>query len=201
MRFHWLKTCTRVGLTLTTTHSSTFMLPGVFGANVLSLCGKRLPRELKQRICQWASWKSTASLIIICALNREYRCQIIMCNRHFICIDLRMIVTRTSTTWGFHAACKSHLKNVLISSLPFSKAFPALRLFKDSTAQSPDYRNDRTLDAMLEFLKQRLSTDEQVANMHPAAQGKQHRSFISNTVFHVIISMYVYGTHLADSSM
>lgn len=51
------------------------------------------------------------------------------------------------------------------------QAFPNLRLFKDSTAQNPDYRNDRTLDAMMSFIKQKLATDEQVASMHPAAQG------------------------------
>lgn len=54
------------------------------------------------------------------------------------------------------------------------QAFPALRLFKDSVAQPPDYRNDRTLDAMMEFIKQRLATDEQINLMHPTAQA-EHR--------------------------
>jgi hypothetical protein len=54
------------------------------------------------------------------------------------------------------------------------QAFPNLRLFKDSEPQPPDYRNDRTVDAMLEFVKQRLATDEQVALMHPEAQA-QHK--------------------------
>eukprot|EP01041_Mallomonas_annulata_P009182 gene9182-19039_t len=50
------------------------------------------------------------------------------------------------------------------------QAFPALRLFKDSQAQSPDYRSDRTLEALVEFLHSRLAQDEQVANMDPEAK-------------------------------
>ena len=37
-----------------------------------------------------------------------------------------------------------------------SKAFPALRLFKKREAQTPDYRSDRTLEAMLEYVKATL---------------------------------------------
>ena len=38
------------------------------------------------------------------------------------------------------------------------QAFPNLRMFKDDTVQPPDYRNDRTVDAMMEFVKTRLGT-------------------------------------------
>ena len=50
-----------------------------------------------------------------------------------------------------------------------------LRLFKDSESQTPDYRNDRTLDALMDFLKRKIATDEQIALMHPVAQGESPR--------------------------
>eukprot|EP00607_Mallomonas_marina_P001957 CAMPEP_0182428972 /NCGR_PEP_ID=MMETSP1167-20130531/25169_1 /TAXON_ID=2988 /ORGANISM="Mallomonas Sp, Strain CCMP3275" /LENGTH=386 /DNA_ID=CAMNT_0024612237 /DNA_START=330 /DNA_END=1490 /DNA_ORIENTATION=+ len=50
------------------------------------------------------------------------------------------------------------------------QAFPALRLFKDSQPQSPDYRSDRTVEAFTEFIKSRLAQDEQVANMDEQAK-------------------------------
>ena len=54
------------------------------------------------------------------------------------------------------------------------QAFPNLRLFKDDVVQPPDYRNDRTVEAMMEFMKSRLALDEQVAQMHPDQQ-KEHK--------------------------
>jgi hypothetical protein len=60
------------------------------------------------------------------------------------------------------------------------QAFPALRLFKDSVAQPPDYRMDRTLDAMMEFVKQRLATDEQVCIC-----------IYINTCIHIYIYLYI----------
>ena len=36
------------------------------------------------------------------------------------------------------------------------QAFPNLRLFKDEAVQPPDYRSDRTVDAMMDFIKTRL---------------------------------------------
>ena len=54
------------------------------------------------------------------------------------------------------------------------QAFPNLRLFKDDAVQPPDYRNDRTLESMLEFLKSRVSVDEQLAQLHPDQQ-REHR--------------------------
>lgn len=45
------------------------------------------------------------------------------------------------------------------------QAFPSLKLFVDGKPQPPDYRNDRTVDAFMEFLKQRVAVDEQVARM------------------------------------
>lgn len=47
------------------------------------------------------------------------------------------------------------------------QAFPNIRLFKHKEAQPPDYRSDRTVDAMLEFVKSRLALDEQIKLMKP----------------------------------
>eukprot|EP01042_Synura_sphagnicola_P001410 gene1410-1606_t len=50
------------------------------------------------------------------------------------------------------------------------QAFPALRFFKDKDAQPPDYRSDRTVDALVEFVRQRVALDEQLAQMEPDAK-------------------------------
>jgi len=55
------------------------------------------------------------------------------------------------------------------------QAFPNLRLFKDDVVQPPDYRNDRTVPAMLEFVKSRLAVDDQLAQLHPDQQ-REHRA-------------------------
>jgi protein disulfide-isomerase-like protein len=54
------------------------------------------------------------------------------------------------------------------------QAFPTLRIFKDTTVQPPDYRSDRTTDALLEFVRSRLATDEQVAQMS-AKEQEEHK--------------------------
>jgi protein disulfide-isomerase-like protein len=50
------------------------------------------------------------------------------------------------------------------------QAFPTLRMFKDGEPSQPDYRNDRTVEAFIEFVKQRLAQDAQVAQMDPATR-------------------------------
>jgi protein disulfide-isomerase-like protein len=47
------------------------------------------------------------------------------------------------------------------------QAFPNLRMFKHGQVQPPDYRADRTLDALIEFISSRLSIDEQLSLMKP----------------------------------
>jgi thiol-disulfide isomerase/thioredoxin len=47
------------------------------------------------------------------------------------------------------------------------QAFPMLRLFKRGVVQPPDYRADRTVVAMSEFIHSRLALDEQLAMMKP----------------------------------
>mmetsp|Transcript_7948 Transcript_7948/g.13183 ORF Transcript_7948/g.13183 Transcript_7948/m.13183 type:complete len:464 (+) Transcript_7948:78-1469(+) len=47
------------------------------------------------------------------------------------------------------------------------QAFPLLRLFKHGTAQPPDYRSDRTVEALTEFVSQRLAKDEVLSLMAP----------------------------------
>jgi protein disulfide-isomerase-like protein len=45
------------------------------------------------------------------------------------------------------------------------QAFPMMRLFKHGQPQPPDYRQDRTVESFLEFLKERLSHDEQLQKL------------------------------------
>jgi len=45
------------------------------------------------------------------------------------------------------------------------QAFPTLRVFKRKDVQPPDYRSDRTVDAMLEFAKEKLALDHEVSQM------------------------------------
>jgi protein disulfide-isomerase-like protein len=47
------------------------------------------------------------------------------------------------------------------------QAFPTLRMFKHATVQPPDYRSDRTLDALTEFINSRISKDEILSLMAP----------------------------------
>ena len=47
------------------------------------------------------------------------------------------------------------------------QAFPMLRLFRNSEAQPPDYRSDRTLEALTTFLHERIGEDKQVDAMLP----------------------------------
>lgn len=47
------------------------------------------------------------------------------------------------------------------------QAFPMLRLFKHGVVQPPDYRSDRTVEAMTEFVHARLAKDEVLALMPP----------------------------------
>lgn len=47
------------------------------------------------------------------------------------------------------------------------QAFPMMRLFKHGQPQPPDYRSDRTVEAFTEFLRERLSHDEQIAQLKP----------------------------------
>jgi protein disulfide-isomerase-like protein len=47
------------------------------------------------------------------------------------------------------------------------QAFPNLRLFKHGQVQPPDYRSDRTVDALTDFLNSRLALDEQLKLMKP----------------------------------
>ena len=40
-----------------------------------------------------------------------------------------------------------------------------LRIFKEAEPQSPDYREDRTVEAFTSFVENKLAQDEQVRNM------------------------------------
>ena len=54
------------------------------------------------------------------------------------------------------------------------QAFPMLRLFKDGEAQQPDYRQDRTVTALIGFLKGKVATDTHVAQLPPEKQ-EEHK--------------------------
>lgn len=51
------------------------------------------------------------------------------------------------------------------------QAFPTLRMFKRREVQAPDYRSDRTVEALVEFANSRLALDEQFAQL--TAQAKE----------------------------
>jgi len=55
------------------------------------------------------------------------------------------------------------------------QAFPTLKLFKKAEVQPPDYRSDRTVDAFIEFLKEKLQLDEELAKMGPQEQAEHMR--------------------------
>jgi protein disulfide-isomerase-like protein len=64
------------------------------------------------------------------------------------------------------------------------QAFPLLRLFKHGEAQSPDYRSDRTVEALTEFVSQRLSKDESVRNMPPVIREEHERQELEKKTDH-----------------
>lgn len=60
------------------------------------------------------------------------------------------------------------------------QAFPSLRLFKDGVAQPPDYREDRTVDALTNFVNARLAMDEHVKRLSPEAKDKHLEEMEAN---------------------
>lgn len=57
------------------------------------------------------------------------------------------------------------------------QAFPSLRLFKSGRIQPPDYRSDRTVEAFVEFIKSRLSLEEQLQHLDPVTR-EEHKDRI-----------------------
>lgn len=51
------------------------------------------------------------------------------------------------------------------------QAFPTLRLFKENKPQLPDYKLDRTVDALTSFVKSRLEQDE---NLNKLSEERKH---------------------------
>lgn len=45
------------------------------------------------------------------------------------------------------------------------QAFPTLRMFKNGVAEPPDYRSDRTVDAFIHFVDEKLAMDHHVASL------------------------------------
>ena len=54
------------------------------------------------------------------------------------------------------------------------QAFPTLRFFKEKAAQSPDYRGDRTVEALMQFLTTKMSSEAHI-NTLPVAAQRDHR--------------------------
>ena len=60
------------------------------------------------------------------------------------------------------------------------QAFPTLRLFKDNSVFAPDYKQDRTIAALTDFLKSKIELEEKMKDWHPRrrerieAQNKDH---------------------------
>jgi thioredoxin-like negative regulator of GroEL len=55
------------------------------------------------------------------------------------------------------------------------QAFPLLRLFKDGEVQPPDYRQDRTVDALTTYIKSKVASDEHVAAL-PLEKQEVHKA-------------------------
>jgi thiol-disulfide isomerase/thioredoxin len=55
------------------------------------------------------------------------------------------------------------------------QAFPMLRLFKDGEAQPPDYRQDRTVNALSTYLKSKIASDTHVAQL-PVEKQEEHKA-------------------------
>ena len=60
------------------------------------------------------------------------------------------------------------------------QAFPSLRLFKDGVAQPPDYREDRTVEALTNFVNARLATDEAFKKLSPEAKDRHLEAVEAN---------------------
>ena len=72
----------------------------------------------------------------------------------------------------------------------YTQAFPLLRLFKNDKYQAPDYRNDRTLDALVDFSKQKVAADLQIENMEPKDQGKKTKKMTRLTRYLLDKNLY-----------
>lgn len=70
------------------------------------------------------------------------------------------------------------IENRILCSEQKIQAFPLLRMFKHGEVQPPDYRSDRTIDALNEFVASRFAKDEAIALMlpHERAQHEENEA-------------------------
>ena len=61
------------------------------------------------------------------------------------------------------------------------QAFPTVRMFKDGEPYPPDYRDDRTVEAFINYVKNRLMVDEHIARLPPPDQEK-HKEMIKQNL-------------------
>ena len=60
------------------------------------------------------------------------------------------------------------------------QAFPSIRLFKKGKGVPPEYRDDRTVDALINYVKNRLMVDEHLAKLPPPEQIKHEEMIKMN---------------------
>ena len=60
------------------------------------------------------------------------------------------------------------------------QAFPTVRLFKDGEPYPPDYRDDRTVDAFVNYVKNRLMVDEHISKLPPPDQARHLENIKNN---------------------
>jgi hypothetical protein len=61
----------------------------------------------------------------------------------------------------------------LCSNVHKIQAFPTLRLFKDGVPQLPDYRGDRTLDALVQHVSTHIARAQQIDQL-PEDERRRH---------------------------
>lgn len=52
------------------------------------------------------------------------------------------------------------------------QAFPTLRFFKDKEQYGPDYKNDRTTAALMEFVQQKIQLEQKMKDWHPKRRAR-----------------------------
>jgi len=65
----------------------------------------------------------------------------------------------------------------LCSNVMRIQAFPTLRVFKEGEQYPPDYRDDRTVEALMNYIKNRLMVDEHIAKL-PEPDQVRHKEMI-----------------------
>ena len=71
------------------------------------------------------------------------------------------------------------------------QAFPTLRFFKDKQQYGPDYKNDRTTAALMDFVQQKIQLEQKMKDWHPKRSAKRataKRSWHCSTPAHNLLA-------------